>query len=244
MLRDALTADPARPFVTFYDDATGERVELSVLTFDNWVAKTANLLQDELAAEPGQTLALVLPAHWQAPVWLLAAWSVGLVVHPVRPGDPVPAADVVVTGRDTLDAATAAGAGEVVALGLRPALLAATTPGPALPAGVVDGDADVPPQGDRFLAVSWLAADAPALIAGGATLTATDLAAAGRDAAQRLGAGRGVRLLTDRALDDAAAIADVLLAPLAVGGSLVLCRNLDRDRLEHRREVEQVALVV
>ncbi|MET7438012.1 TIGR03089 family protein, partial [Streptomyces sp. NPDC005568] len=28
MLRSALAADPARPLVTFYDDATGERVEL------------------------------------------------------------------------------------------------------------------------------------------------------------------------------------------------------------------------
>ena len=41
LLRSALAADPGRPLVTFYDDATGERVELSVATFANWVAKTA-----------------------------------------------------------------------------------------------------------------------------------------------------------------------------------------------------------
>ena len=60
LLRSALAADPARPLVTFYDDATGERVELSVATFANWVAKTANLLQDELAAgarRPGRAAA-------------------------------------------------------------------------------------------------------------------------------------------------------------------------------------------
>ena len=34
-------------------------------TFANWVAKTANLLQGDLAAEPGDRLALLLPAHWQ-----------------------------------------------------------------------------------------------------------------------------------------------------------------------------------
>ncbi|PBC79521.1 uncharacterized protein (TIGR03089 family) [Streptomyces sp. TLI_235] len=45
-------ADPSRPLITFYDDSTGERVELSAKTFDNWVAKTANLLQDELNAGP------------------------------------------------------------------------------------------------------------------------------------------------------------------------------------------------
>ena len=49
---DALLAplragDAARPVVTFYDRATGERVELSGLTFENWAAKTANLLRDE-----------------------------------------------------------------------------------------------------------------------------------------------------------------------------------------------------
>src|SRR5690606_33707705 len=52
LLSSALAADPGRPLVTFYDDATGERVELSVATFAYWVAKTANLLQDELSAEP------------------------------------------------------------------------------------------------------------------------------------------------------------------------------------------------
>ena len=40
LLADALRADPGRPLITFYDDATGERVELSVATFGNWVAKT------------------------------------------------------------------------------------------------------------------------------------------------------------------------------------------------------------
>ena len=44
---------PARPLVTFYDDATGERVELSVATYANWVAKTAGLAQDELDVERG-----------------------------------------------------------------------------------------------------------------------------------------------------------------------------------------------
>ena len=47
-LAATLRTDPGRPLVTFYDDATGERVELSVATYANWVAKTAGLVQDEL----------------------------------------------------------------------------------------------------------------------------------------------------------------------------------------------------
>ena len=36
-----------KPFLTWYDDHRDERIELSYRTFDNWVAKTANLLVDE-----------------------------------------------------------------------------------------------------------------------------------------------------------------------------------------------------
>ncbi len=85
LLRSALAADAARPLVTFYDDATGERVELSVATLANWVAKTSNLLQDDLSAEPGDRLALLLPAHWQTAVWLLACSSTSVVADLTGP---------------------------------------------------------------------------------------------------------------------------------------------------------------
>ena len=61
LLRD----DPAGPRITYYDDATGERIELSAVTLGNWAAKTANLLRDELGAGPGSRIAALLPAHWQ-----------------------------------------------------------------------------------------------------------------------------------------------------------------------------------
>ncbi len=48
-----LAADPAGPLVTFYDDATGERAELSAKSLGNWVAKTHFLLLDELGLAPG-----------------------------------------------------------------------------------------------------------------------------------------------------------------------------------------------
>jgi uncharacterized protein (TIGR03089 family) len=85
LLRATLAEDPARPLVTFYDDATGERIELSAKTFDNWVAKTANMLVDGLAAEPGERVVLALPPHWQSAVWLFGCWSAGLVPIPVDP---------------------------------------------------------------------------------------------------------------------------------------------------------------
>ncbi|HET6211502.1 MAG TPA: TIGR03089 family protein, partial [Micromonosporaceae bacterium] len=40
LLARAVAAEPARPLITYYDDATGERTELSAATLANWVAKT------------------------------------------------------------------------------------------------------------------------------------------------------------------------------------------------------------
>ncbi|MET8326443.1 TIGR03089 family protein [Streptomyces sp. NPDC005181] len=235
LLRSALAADPARPMVTFYDDATGERVELSVATFANWVAKTANLLQGDLAAEPGDRLALLLPAHWQSAVWLLACSSVGVVAD--VQGDPA-AADLVVTGPDTLDAARAC-RGERIALALRP--LGGRFPQP--PAGFADYAVEVPSQGDRFAPYAPVDPDAPALTVGGLGLTAAQLVTRAREDAVELGLAPGSRLLTGRTYDSWDGLSAGLFAPLAAGGSVVLCRHLghlDEDGLAKRVESERV----
>ena len=73
----AVRRDGGAPFLTYYDDATGERIELSAVTTANWVAKTANLLVDEYDLEAGETVAIGLPPHWLGVVWALSAWSAG-----------------------------------------------------------------------------------------------------------------------------------------------------------------------
>ncbi|WP_392671035.1 TIGR03089 family protein [Streptomyces sp. LN785] len=235
LLRSALAADPARPMVTFYDDATGERVELSVATFANWVAKTANLLQGDLAAEPGDRLALLLPAHWQSAVWLLACSSVGVVAE--VQGDPA-SADLVVSGPDTLDAARAC-RGERIALALRP--LGGRFPQP--PEGFADYAVEVPGQGDRFAPFAPVDPDAPALAVGDTVLTSAQLVARARQDGAELGLEPGSRLLTGRTYDSWEGLSAGLFAPLATGGSVVLCRNLeqlDADGLAKRVESERV----
>ncbi|MGW0783566.1 TIGR03089 family protein [Streptomyces sp. NPDC002913] len=235
LLRSALAADPARPLVTFYDDATGERVELSVATFANWVAKTANLLQGDLAAEPGDRLALLLPAHWQSAVWLLACSSVGVVAD--VQGDPA-SADLVVSGPDSLDRARAC-RGERVALALRP--LGGRFPQP--PEGFADYAVEVPGQGDRFAPYAPVDPAAPALAVGGEGMTAEQLVARAREDATALGLGPGSRLLTGRTYDTWEGLSAGLFAPLAAGGSVVLCRHLDQldeDGLAKRAESERI----
>lgn len=236
LLRSALATDPARPLVTFYDDATGERVELSVATFGNWVAKTANLIQDELGAQPGDRAALLLPAHWQTAVWLLACFSTGVVAVPG--GDPA-GADFAVSGPDTLEAALAC-PGERVALALRP--LGARFPQP--PAGFADYAVEVPTQGDRFAPYAPVDPGAPALeLPGGEELSGAEVVERAAASASSLGLTAGSRLLSGRSYGDWDGLAAGLLAPLAAGGSVVLCRHLDRlaaSDLDKRRESERV----
>lgn len=77
------------PYVTFYDDDTGERTELSYATFENWVSKTANLLAEELDVERGDRVATVLGNHWTTMVITFACWKVGAAAVPVEADGPV-----------------------------------------------------------------------------------------------------------------------------------------------------------
>ncbi|MFM7212897.1 MAG: TIGR03089 family protein, partial [Actinomycetota bacterium] len=63
MLQARARRVPAAPLVTYYDLATGERIELSAASVENSVAKTAGLLRDELDVQPGDTVAVRLPLH-------------------------------------------------------------------------------------------------------------------------------------------------------------------------------------
>jgi uncharacterized protein (TIGR03089 family) len=127
--------DAGRPFLTYYDDATGERTELSSTTFENWVAKTANLLREGLDVQPGDGVAVLLPPHWQTVVVTFAVWAAGAEIRDDGEVAFVAEEALPVTGRR-----------EVVALSLRPlgAPLARTYP------GVLDYAEEVPAYGDRF----------------------------------------------------------------------------------------------
>src|SRR3954454_6745277 len=115
VLARLLAHDPGRPLVTFYDEESGERTELSVTTWANWVAKVSSLLAEELEVEHGSRLLVDLPAHWLGTVVLGAAWNCGIEV--VWEGD----ADAVVTGPEGLTRwAAKADAVPVLATALHP----------------------------------------------------------------------------------------------------------------------------
>lgn len=129
------------PRLTWYGP-DAERVELSGRVLENWVAKTSNLLQDELDAEPGTRLRLDLPAHWKSVILALAAWQLGMEVVF---GDAE--ADLLATAEPAAGAAL--GAFDAVVAVALPAL-AMRWPG-ELPTGVVDYAAEVRSHGDVFM---------------------------------------------------------------------------------------------
>jgi uncharacterized protein (TIGR03089 family) len=216
VLSRLLTADAGRPLVTFYDDATGERTELSVTTWANWVAKVSSLLADELDVERGSRLLVDVPVHWLGTVVLGAAWGCGLEV--VWDGE----AEAVVTGPEGLPRwAEEARRIPVVASALQPM---AGRFADGVPEGVHDLGVEVWSQPDAFLAFPEPADDDPA-VAGTTQAELWRSAAAG----DRL--TDGGRLLSEANPASPSGLAS-LTEPLARSGSLVLVAHASPDRRE------------
>ncbi|SFL92413.1 TIGR03089 family protein [Geodermatophilus ruber] len=238
LLADALRRDAAAPLLTDYDDATGDRVELSGTTLANWVAKTANLLQDEFDVGPGSTVALALPVHWQTAAVLLAAWSCGAAVLDTATEDDgrLAEADVVLAAQDRLAPLEEQEPAELLGLSLHP--LGMGMAGYAGPAR--DFALEVRAHGDFFAPYQPPDPADPGLLAGGVELALGDLVGTAQGLADRLGLRPGDRVLVDAGTAAEAGPVAWLLAPLAAGASLVLCRNPDPARLLQRAAAERV----
>jgi uncharacterized protein (TIGR03089 family) len=233
-LARALAADPGRPLVTFYDGSSGERVELSVKTFDNWVNKVANLFVDELMLDPGDGVRVRLPTHWQSTVLLLGVWTAGLrLVADDAPGSQAAASVVGPT------AAAHAGAydGQVVVCSLRPLGGPCTEP---IPAGWLDFAVTVPGQPDALLTPVTVRPDDIAVVGPAAALSHGGLVHAGLETAAELRLSEGGRLLTDANPSEPGGTRTALVAPLVSGSSVVLVSNGDETTRRSIAEQERV----
>jgi uncharacterized protein (TIGR03089 family) len=225
LLDPLMAADPAGPRITYYDDATGERIELSTVTLANWAAKTGNLLRDELGAGPGSRVAVLLPAHWQTAAVLLGIWWIGAEV--VLDGG---AADIALCTADRLsEADDAIGAGEIAVLSLD----AFGKPVADLPVGVTDYATSVRVHGDQ---ISPERQPGPAL--DGRSVAEVLAGAQSSGAAQGFTAGD--RVMSTARWDAADELTANLLAAFAVGASLVQVANPDASALDRRRQMEKV----
>jgi uncharacterized protein (TIGR03089 family) len=227
ILDPMLRADPVGPRITYYDDATGERIELSAVTLANWAAKTGNLLRDELGGGPTSRVAVLLPAHWQTAAVLFGVWWIGADVE--FGGPKAMSSDIALCTPERLDEADATGASEVAVLSMD----AFGRPAPDLPIGVTDYATAVRVHGDQIVAEQH---SGPAL--------------AGRsveqvlDACQKSAAARALtaddRVLSTASWSTADEVIDGLLSVLAVGGSLVYVANPDAAALPRKIETEKV----
>jgi uncharacterized protein (TIGR03089 family) len=224
LLDPLMAADPMGPRITYYDDATGERIELSTVTLANWAAKTGNLLRDELGAGPGSRVAVLLPAHWQTAAVLFGVWWIG--AEAVLSGD----ADIALCTADRLtDADDAVGAGEVAVLSLDPF----GKPAPDLPVGVTDYATAVRVHGDQ---ISPERRPGPALDG----RSVAEILAAAQASAAAQGFTRDDRVMSMAGWSTADDLTDHLLAVYAAGASLVQVANPDASALDRRREMEKV----
>jgi uncharacterized protein (TIGR03089 family) len=225
ILDPMLRADPVGPRITYYDDATGGRIELSAVTLANWAAKTGNLLRDELGGGAGSRVAVLLPAHWQTAAVLFGVWWIGADVVL----DPAADADIALCTAERLEEADATGAGEVAVLSLD----AFGRPVPDLPIGVTDYATAVRVHGDQIVAEQ---SPGPALA--GKSVDQVLLAC------RKISATKGLTS-TDRVLSTAPwetpdDVIDGLLSVLSVGGSLVYVANPDPAALARKTETEKV----
>lgn len=222
LLDPILTRDPAGPRITYYDDATGARIELSALTLANWAAKTANLIRDEFGLTPGARVAVLLPAHWQTAAVLLGCWWAGAEVV-LRPDED---AELALVTPDRLGEVV--GAAEVAVLSLDPM----GAPVRDLPVGVTDFATSVRAHGDQFHPRgAGIALDGMAV---------ADVLADARKSAARQGFSASDRVLSGTSWDSPAQIVDGLLAIYAAGASLVQVVNPDPVKREHRISTERV----
>lgn len=224
ILDPMLRADPVGPRITYYDDATGERIELSAVTLANWAAKTGNLLRDELGGGPASRVAVLLPAHWQTAAVLFGVWWIGAeaVLDSAE-------ADIALCTIDRLDDADSTGAGEVAVLSLD----AFGRPVADLPVGVTDYATAVRVHGDQIVGERH---PGPAL----AGRSVDQVLAACEKSATAKGLTATDRVLSTASWDTPDDVIEGLLTVLAVGGSLVQVANPDPAALPRKAEAEKV----
>lgn len=219
--------DRTRPWVTHYDGADS-RIELSVASTANAVAKASSMLRDGMGLAPGALVSVDLPRHWQLPVWVMAALSVGAVVGrdlsgrvEVRVVGPLGLA-AIATGADW-------GADEVLASSCDPLGLPVRG---GVPVGVLDIGVEVRGHPDRF--------DPEPGAGAAATLLVSGIPVPWARATPARGAQLGARLWVDEATPEPVLLQAVAVEPLLDRGSVVIGTGLDPDEGERIRITEAV----
>jgi uncharacterized protein (TIGR03089 family) len=211
------------PIVTWLSSAG--RIELSTVTFANAVSKAGNFLVDGLELEESSNLNVNLGNHWQSPVWLATSLCVGIELNDQAP-ILISHSDAITTWTDAID--------QLIVVSRDPFGM----PEKNLPAGYINGSAEVRNFGDYFspswenlgvaltfeeISYSW-----PELVA----LADSQCKQDGIEPGTRVGVAGNLNLLQ-------AALYQVVM-PISFGISLVLIDQVDPDIIEITKQ-EKIA---
>lgn len=234
-------AGAERPMLTYYDDVTGERTELTTVALGSWAARTAELLREGCRLEAGDRAAILLPPHWQTAAVLLGAWSAGITVS-FRPwatagltpqdGADEPL-DAVFVSQTRLDSwlEIVPQAHHRFVLGLAPD----AAPLDQVPTGYRDYLTELRRYPGNPPAYESIRPTDPASPDG---TSYQQWATIAESIAASLDLHQGDRLLVDTAQHEQPV--EWLLAPLTAGASVVLCANLNHSTLEARIAAEGI----
>jgi uncharacterized protein (TIGR03089 family) len=246
LLAGGAAAQADRPLLTYYDDATGERTALSAGALGGWAARTAGLLREGCGLGLGDRAAVLLPPHWQTAAVLMGAWSAGLAVSfrlaataglpEIGPGSDEPL-DAVFVSSSRLDdwLENVPEARHRFVLGLAPDAEGLDE----VPAGYRDYITEVSQYTDGLPGYAPIRRTDAASVDGTSFREWGSLALA---LADRLDLHAGDRVLVDAGEHEHPV--KWLLAPLAVGGSVVVCANLDPATVADRAAAERVTRVL
>lgn len=216
------------PIVTWLSDIG--RIELSAITFNNAISKASNFLVDGLELEEDAKVSISLGNHWQSPVWLGTVLTTGLTIVERNPAITFGTNAAAHTWQGSPD--------EFVVVSRDPFGM----PEKDIPAGFIDGSAEVRNFGD-FFSPSWTVAsdhNAVAIDAGEFTWSQLIQRAQELAGAHSLVPGQSYGLHGSSELITTIAFQVVL--PVVFGHSVVLIdqANPDLDVIKKQEKLEQI----
>ena len=216
------------PIVTWLSDFG--RIELSATTFNNAISKASNFLVDGLELDEDATVNVALGNHWQSPVWLGTALTTGLTVTELDP---------VITFGTNAAALTWPGSPEDFVVVSRDPF---GMPDKEIPAGFVNGSAEVRNFGDYFSPAWPVASDHAAIAGGSGEITWEQLVARALELADQYGIKSGQSYGLHGTSDLATLATLQVVLPVVNENSVVLIdqANPDFDAIKKQEKLEQI----
>ena len=214
------------PIITWLSSAG--RIELSTITFANAVSKAGNFLVDGLELEESSKLNVNLGNHWQSPVWLATSLCVGIELYDQAP-ILISHSDAITTWTGAID--------QLIVVSRDPFGM----PEKDLPAGYINGSAEVRNFGDYF-SPSWENLGA-VLTFEEISYSWAELLAMADSQRKQDGIEPGTRVGVAGNLNLLQAVIYQVVMPISFGISLVLIDQVDLDIIKIR-EQEKIAKFV